>query len=232
MLFLPNSTFSVVEVNFSKQHQDRIVLQQEQTPEAFKIQWEKSSSQNREKNKIQKAAIQPTQFYDIHGCVASVVSWDDDVVTKVQMIVTKHIQNNVPLKETQTKYMLTDDEVGAIVYYTLDISRLGCSKENNPFWTVNHILRNQQDPGKWQAFLDILLKGLSKLPDFSGTVFRAIDKNLAELSNDYKVGYPVFFYAFTSTSTKRGMLCVCFKAIHCRYNQGIYRKNRGNMEND
>jgi hypothetical protein len=105
------------------------------------------------------------------------------------------------LKENQNHYNLTENEAIAIYFYTLDMID-GIEDENlTVFSMINTNLAKRKIPDNFLPFLDCLIKGLNKLPNYTGTVYRGI-KNL-KLTNDmkYQKDKNIVWVAFTSTTT-------------------------------
>jgi len=125
--------------------------------------------------------------------------WDIDE-EKINFMV-QQVDNN-RLRENQMNYSLTDDEVIAIFFYTLDVLDNILDEKLSVFSLINTNLAKRKIPNNLLPFIDYLIKGLEKLPNYRGTVYRGI-KNL-KLTNDlkYQKDNKIVWVAFTSTTTK------------------------------
>lgn len=119
-----------------------------------------------------------------------------------------HMSSTNAVNDVQRLHNLTDDETGAIVYYTTDATKFGGKREDSPYFKLNNTLafRKDKELQDWKPFLHFLLSGLQKLPNFTGTVYRALDKSLSSLSKQYRAGSQVVWVAFTSTTKVRSKL--------------------------
>jgi hypothetical protein len=99
--------------------------------------------------------------------------------------------------------LLTPDEQFAIVAYTYD---LGTGKQGNLYFECNIMLRERSLQHRvllmqtWGLYVHYFMQGMKKLPAFRGTVFRGYP-NKAEVVQEYRLGRPVQWGAFTSTTT-------------------------------
>ena len=101
---------------------------------------------------------------------------------------------------------LPDDELFAVVVYTYD-NQSG-ERDGNLYYELNKSLRERGAQGRtallqlWGGFLYYLLSGLAKLANTTGVVYRGYpDKNKVE--EQYKMGRPIQWGAFSSTSPDR-----------------------------
>jgi len=80
--------------------------------------------------------------------------------------------------------------------------------KKSPYRLLNNSLacRNTDELEHWKPFLFYLISALKKLPNFTGTVYRALDRPLQTLSKQYKPGNSVVWVAFTSTSKNRDIM--------------------------
>eukprot|EP01124_Arcella_intermedia_P016334 TRINITY_DN22922_c0_g2_i1.p1 TRINITY_DN22922_c0_g2~~TRINITY_DN22922_c0_g2_i1.p1 ORF type:complete len:591 (-),score=110.94 TRINITY_DN22922_c0_g2_i1:547-2163(-) len=98
---------------------------------------------------------------------------------------------------------LDENEILAIALYTWDIRFCG-TPENNFYYILNNILRKRSSSEvlKWSGYLYYFQKALSKLPNFSGTVFRGVI-NPEMLRTHYTLGRKIHWSAFSSTTTTK-----------------------------
>jgi len=77
-----------------------------------------------------------------------------------------------------------------------------------PFKRINSLLvsRDMDKLEIWKAFLYYLLSGLNKLPMIKERVYRALDKPVTSLSNQYQKDSKLCWIGFTSTSLKREIM--------------------------
>jgi len=138
---------------------------------------------------------------DVHKAVREAFSqiWCEELFKSAQEYVGNHVEFNESVKDTKMKYCLTDDEAAAIVYYTLDLSG-HVEKEHNVYKLLNSQLCNRKLTESLLPYINYLLRGLQKLPNFNGTVYRGLDIPLAKLSSQYKPNNMVVWVAFTSTT--------------------------------
>lgn len=135
-------------------------------------------------------------------------SWYTKALRQIEENVKKHVKTSVALEELMKTMKLTEDECAAVCYYTADARKYNGPAEKSPYRVLNSVLasRNQGDLEVWKPFLFYLLSALAKLPNYSGTVYRAIDKPLLSLSKQYKTGSNVVWPSFTSTSKNRDIM--------------------------
>lgn len=99
---------------------------------------------------------------------------------------------------------LCEDELLAIVVYTYD-NQSG-QQAGNLYFELNNALRQRGAAERlaalalWGGFLYYLLAGLAKLADVKGVVYRGYPDK-AKVEKEYKVGRPIQWGAFSSTST-------------------------------
>merc|ERR1719424_347992 len=98
---------------------------------------------------------------------------------------------------------LPDDELLAVIVYTYD--NQSSTPPGNLYYELNNALR-QRGAGRaallqlWGGFLYYLLSGLAKLTDTAGVVYRGYPDK-AKVEEQYQVGRPIQWGAFSSTST-------------------------------
>lgn len=136
--------------------------------------------------------------------------WGEKFGTRVQMEFANKlgsIQNKLATLSGREAPLtpLTENEIGAIFYYTVDTERFGGKKEFNPYFVINKALvaRKLAIVQPWKDFVWYLTAGLSKLPDFKGTVYRAIDIPVSSNPKQYIRGKVVVWVSFTSTSQEQ-----------------------------
>jgi len=105
------------------------------------------------------------------------------------------------------EYGLSENEAGAITYYTSDARGIGQSQES-PYRVLNPLLaqRDREPLEQWKDFLFFLLNGLKKLPDYKGKVWRGFDKPISQLSYQYRHGNTIIWVAVTSTTRNRNKM--------------------------
>lgn len=97
---------------------------------------------------------------------------------------------------------LTDDEIGTVVVYTYDDHS---GPKNQPYMYLNGDLRKRSATDRkacfecWGPFLKLFMAALSKLPDVECEVMRGM-QNKATVVKQYKIGRPIQWGAFTSTT--------------------------------
>ena len=117
----------------------------------------------------------------------------DDVGFKMQQLMYEPLPVALP-----------DDELFAVVVYTYD-NQSG-EQPGNLFYELNNALR-QRGAGRaallqlWGGFLYYLLSALDKLTDTAGVVYRGYPDK-AKVEEQYQVGRPIQWGAFSSTSTE------------------------------
>eukprot|EP00964_Phaeocystis_antarctica_P139117 scaffold103823_cov66-Phaeocystis_antarctica.AAC.1 len=117
----------------------------------------------------------------------------DDVGFKMQQLMYEPLPVALP-----------DDELFAVVVYTYD-NQSG-EQPGNLFYELNNALR-QRGAGRaallqlWGGFLFYLLSGLAKLTNTAGVVYRGYPDK-AKVEEQYQVGRPIQWGAFSSTSTE------------------------------
>jgi hypothetical protein len=131
-----------------------------------------------------------------------------EIRAKVRIV--DSIANDVDLKVLELPYAdpplpvkLPDNELYAIVAYTHDC---GSERESNLYYQLNTQLRErgvaerQSMVRSWGPFVHFALKGMARLPDYKGIVWRGFPDKETTL-RQYSVGRPIQWGAFTSTST-------------------------------
>jgi hypothetical protein len=118
----------------------------------------------------------------------------DDVDMKVM---------ELPFLEPPLPVQLPADELYSLVAYTHDT---GSKREDNLYYQLNAQLRKRGAADRqnvlksWGPFVHFALKGMQRLPDFKGDVYRGYPDKATTLTQ-YKLGRPIQWGAFTSTST-------------------------------
>ena len=109
----------------------------------------------------------------------------------------------VPYADPPVPVQLEESELFAVVAYTHDTNG---DKERNLYWQLNRQLRRRGVGARtemvttWGTFVHYALKGMRRLPDFEGVVYRGYPDKATTLAQ-YKLGRPIQWGAFTSTST-------------------------------
>jgi len=147
---------------------------------------------------------------DIHLAISKAMEgiWNENIKSTLKGVISTHVEKTEVLKDVQSQYKLSVAESTAIAYYTSDVSFLGENRELNVYRTLNTLLakRDIKKLELFKPFLYTLITGLGKLPNFVGTVFRALDSPISRLSKQYRAGSEVVWIAFTSTSKNKDML--------------------------
>jgi hypothetical protein len=99
-----------------------------------------------------------------------------------------------------------DDCLHAIIAYTHDLS--SGSKDGNLYYEKNKMLRDRSAAGRgqmmstWGVCVHYMLKGLARLPDFSGVCYRGFPSSDKEdIESRYREGREIQWGAFSSTTT-------------------------------
>ncbi|CAF1158288.1 unnamed protein product [Adineta ricciae] len=94
---------------------------------------------------------------------------------------------------------LTEDESAALYIYTMEISPA------TVYAIINDLLRDNDamNAQPWFSYLKLLSTAVSKLPTYSGNVWRGVRGNVAK---NYKKGMPVCWWAFTSCTTSLSVI--------------------------
>ena len=127
----------------------------------------------------------------------AVVADMDDLLTDVGFKVDQ-------LKFESLPVALPDDELFAVVVYTYNNQSV--EQDGNLYYELNKSLRERSTQGRtallqlWGGFLYYLLSGLAKLTDTTGVVYRGYPDKV-KVQEQYKMGRPIQWGAFSSTST-------------------------------
>ena len=130
---------------------------------------------------------------ELGAVVADMDDLLDDVGFKVQQLMYEPLPVALP-----------DDELFAVVVYTYD-NQSG-EQTGNLYYELNNALRKRTAQGRvallqlWGGFLYYLLSGLAKLTDTTGVVYRGYPDK-AKVEEQYQLGRPIQWGAFSSTST-------------------------------
>ena len=83
-----------------------------------------------------------------------------------------------PILSVPLQVQLKEDEALALVAYTHDLNKMDGSKEGNVYFECNRMLRLRSMEQRaammrtWGAYVHYLLRGLGRLPNVVGDVFR------------------------------------------------------------
>eukprot|EP01124_Arcella_intermedia_P016532 TRINITY_DN23152_c0_g1_i1.p1 TRINITY_DN23152_c0_g1~~TRINITY_DN23152_c0_g1_i1.p1 ORF type:complete len:552 (+),score=133.91 TRINITY_DN23152_c0_g1_i1:3-1658(+) len=138
-----------------------------------------------------------TIFEAVGQCMGNV--WSFSFLDAIETKVRAFLEGDLLLAQMQQD-RLTEDEAGALVYYTLDCTRFGGAREDNLFLILNGMLAKRCLEEEWKPFTYFLMRALKKIPNYKGKVFRGLNKPLTQLSKLYKTGSCIVWVAFTSTS--------------------------------
>jgi hypothetical protein len=148
--------------------------------------------------------FQPT--CTVHGAVFQAVgnAWDDTICDEAKLIVEDKLQTST-VKDVMSVHKLTEDEAGAIIYWTVSGSRNLHKDEKISIYSLLNkslLTRTEELVKSWKPFLFYLLEGLKKMPTFTGPVYRGVSEKLSQKSNQYFVGNKIIWITGTSTSKK------------------------------
>jgi len=141
----------------------------------------------------------------VHDAIAKGMGRDWSFKQILEPTIQDHLQNSVTIIDVQKEYNLSDDECGAIVYYTCDIRKFGGTREDCPYHKLNLIMAKREfaQLEEWKPYLYLFLSGLQKIPNINQKVYRALDQPISKLSKQYQQGKNVVWISFTSTSKDR-----------------------------
>eukprot|EP01124_Arcella_intermedia_P023627 TRINITY_DN3790_c0_g1_i4.p1 TRINITY_DN3790_c0_g1~~TRINITY_DN3790_c0_g1_i4.p1 ORF type:complete len:462 (-),score=105.16 TRINITY_DN3790_c0_g1_i4:13-1398(-) len=115
----------------------------------------------------------------------------------------KRLSGTDLVKQEMEKYNLKEEEFLSIYLYTANF-------EGKSIFSVmnSDIVSPNRKEGliKWRRYLNVLLDGLCKLPQFTDDVplYRGVDRDVTRTHPDkYRNHAEIIFYAFTSTSKKK-----------------------------
>eukprot|EP00727_Mastigamoeba_balamuthi_P008624 m51a1_g4384 hypothetical protein (410) ;mRNA; r:340243-343940 len=145
-----------------------------------------------------------------HDAVAAAMgtAWTAQFACNARMAVHSFVAETQTVADAMRERGVTYDEACAIAYYSLDARSLCGSDEMNVYRALNAALAGRTHEGlaAWRDFSCHLAAGLRRLPAFSGTVFRGVDKPLTRLSPQYRPGNRVVWVTFTSCTTDRRVM--------------------------
>jgi len=104
--------------------------------------------------------------------------------------------------------LLDEDELSSIVSYTHDLQQADGKREGNLYFEENQDLRKRDLESRalmlqtWGTHVYHAMRGLGKLPDFVGEVFRGFT-NLEDVVKQYKKGRKIQWGAFSSTTVDK-----------------------------
>jgi len=146
---------------------------------------------------------------DIHDIISSAMGqlWTDNIKQSFKKLIENHFEK---ITDVINFYGLDTNEALTIIYYTVDAQHDGIkeTREKSVYKELNNALamRDSNRLEKWKPYLFYLIRGLSKLPSESCTVYRGLDVQLTQKTERYHVGNTVIWPAFTSTSTSSSIL--------------------------
>jgi hypothetical protein len=120
-----------------------------------------------------------------------------DIANDVEMMVMQLWFTGMPV-------VLSDDELAAIVTYTHDLQN--GTQASNVYFELNKMLRSRgTGPRKelvqtWGFYMHYMMSALSKLPEITDVCWRGMVGQAKGLE-EYKLGRPIQWGAFTSTTT-------------------------------
>lgn len=100
---------------------------------------------------------------------------------------------------TKSSHDLTENESAAIYLYTMEMSPASV------YAIINDLLRDNEamNAQSWFPYLKLLYTAVSKLPSYSGSVWRGVRGNVIQ---NYRKGMPVCWWSFTSCSTSLSVI--------------------------
>jgi len=103
-------------------------------------------------------------------------------------------------------YGLTENEAGAIMYYTSDVRNLGGDVSDCIFRLVNQWLTSSRiNNTNILSFIYYCFQAYKKLPKYIGVVYRAIPTALYN-EGSYTPGYEIIYRAFTSSTVREDIM--------------------------
>jgi hypothetical protein len=144
----------------------------------------------------------------VHEAIEEAMGSDWEFKDMITFMVSEKLE--VISESMMNKYEMTENECGAIIYYTCDARRLAGKVEDNPYKRLNELLakRNMTIVENWKPYIYFLLCALNKIPnsDEPLVVYRALDIPITQLSKRYQNGKKVVWISFTSTSLDRNAI--------------------------
>jgi len=131
--------------------------------------------------------------------------WKPAAIDEYYKAIENHFGTSPTLLKEIEKYGLTRDEAGAIVYYTSDarvVLNPLVPNIKSPYFKLNKLMATRAIEllSRWKPFLYYLISGLLKLPDYVGTVYRAINNSVLSLQNtQYVQDGKIVWVSFSST---------------------------------
>jgi len=138
---------------------------------------------------------------DIHKAAAFIMEnkWSSQMQQLFEFNVQEHLSKTQKVHDAMILYKLTEDEAGAIVYYTSYAKK----DDHNLYRVLNTQLAKRDVPASWRPYLYYLIEGLKKIKAYNGIAYRGVPEQLTQLSEQYRTGNTVVWVAFTSTCKKR-----------------------------
>lgn len=148
--------------------------------------------------------LNPTNI-SIHQCVRTAIGnlWNSPPYHVLFNAIQNHMETSPEVQSTLRQNSgLTEDEIGALIYYTSDVRNYNGTVDECIFTLINRDLRsrNPNDLNKWLPFLYYMHQAKKHLPSYNGRVYRGIRDPLTKLSKQYTQGGCVVWIAFTSTT--------------------------------
>uniref|UniRef100_A0A6B2L1G5 NAD(P)(+)--arginine ADP-ribosyltransferase n=1 Tax=Arcella intermedia TaxID=1963864 RepID=A0A6B2L1G5_9EUKA len=134
---------------------------------------------------------------DIHDAAAAILLTKCNGVKYTQYKDT--VEAKIAYINESMETPLSNDEIGAIAYYTL---------ESTLYRTLNETLASRIIPNSFKPFLWYLTQALKKCPLYSGTAYRGISTKLNQPKtgvNQYKEGKMIVYVSFTSSSLQKSV---------------------------
>eukprot|EP00727_Mastigamoeba_balamuthi_P008290 m51a1_g4083 putative uracil-dna glycosylase (614) ;mRNA; f:28159-30449 len=147
----------------------------------------------------------PQDFHPKGSCKQSLLDSADLLGIKDMQHLARMVSefiDDMKFSDPPEAKLVSPDELFAIVAYTYDFGGHVVASENL-YFKLNNDLRQRMKVKMegWSTFLFYLLGGLSKLPSFSGTVYRGVKaESRAMVEKHYKLDRKVRWTGFTSTT--------------------------------
>jgi len=126
--------------------------------------------------------------------------WNESIHELAKNIVLNKLKS---VQDIMLTYNLSPNEAGAIIYWTIcGKKHLSIDKKESVYKLLNDSLLTRIDKlvNAWKPYIYFLLKGLDKMPTFTGNVYRGISEKITTSSTQYFVGNHLIWITVTATS--------------------------------
>lgn len=133
------------------------------------------------------------------------VWWNSLPFVKLREAVMTYSVSNRMTAALRTYDTLSLSAALSLVYFTSDIRKYGGLKTENIYFMMNQVMqeRDAEAIARWSRFIALLFSARNALPKFRGTVYRGIDKPIAQ---NYAEGQEVTWASFSSTTTDENVI--------------------------